>query len=157
MHRAAQGLADRLDGGVQASQGARTLGGLPLREGNGWNARTLGQLEPDQQAAQNVVECSVLCTVYPTTKGHFYVPKCHESFVKMRKCIVSFAKYVIFSLKKKDATQPPTVVGKTEAQSEYVLRIAHTFFFFANLLPTCVLSRCLATKIFCIGAQSEVY
>ena len=43
----------------------------------------------------------------------------------------------------KAPTQPPMVVLKTEAQSEYV-HVAHTFF--ARLAPICMLSRCLLTK-----------
>ena len=46
-------------------------------------------------------------------------------------------------------TQPPTVVCKVEAQSGY----AHI----ACLAPICMLSRCLLTIFFCIGAQSEIY
>ncbi len=44
----------------------------------------------------------------------------------------------------KRGTQPPTVVCKMEAESEYVQHISCRFF--ARLAPICTLSRCLLTK-----------
>ena len=45
--------------------------------------------------------------------------------------------------------------AKVKARSELV-HVARTGFFFARFVPTCMLSRRLLNKIFCVGAQSEV-
>ena len=51
-------------------------------------------------------------------------------------------------------SQPPTVACKMEAQLECMHNL-HTFLHAWRLVY--MLSRCLSTKNFCIGAQEEVY
>ncbi len=54
------------------------------------------------------------------------------------------------------AAQPPTVACKMDGQSEIRTRRVHVFFLHV-WRRLAVLGRCLSTKNFLIGAQSEVY
>ncbi len=77
---------------------------------------------------------------------------------------LDFVPLFIFSLifmllrweeRQRESVVPTTnVVCKMEAQLEYV-HVAYTYLHVWK--PICMLSRCLLDKVFCIGAQSEVY